>query len=95
MAEEALHITPGADQRDMARVLDEASDVFVQSVKEIRLLGDELEQRFAQIEAARKVLDDEGVAMRATFDPPITAAFAKWRESVRVDAPVEVPSIIA
>lgn len=88
---DALHIVPGADERDAGRTMDEANAAFMEGVKEVRVLAIEMERRFEQIEDARRVLDGEGVSVRVSFDSPTMAAYGRWREQHPQTEPAVLP----
>lgn len=63
-----------------SRTLENANEAWLDAVKALRELNEQVNQRFAELERARKVLETEKMEVRASFDSPLDAAYRRWRE---------------
>lgn len=75
--------SPDRTRRTQGRSLHVEAAELVTAMHEAQILGDQLLERFARIDAARKVLEPLGLVTAVEFIPEIEAALMKWRANGR------------
>lgn len=87
--EAAVRLVSGPEERREAGELEKAFGAFHAAVARLKVLGVEVDDELARLDAAREGLRAHGVEVDAKFETSIQAAYSRRRSTPRLPRIIE------